>query len=91
MADALAIILGAIGGLFFIGCLCCCGDPCCDPEYGTPVRRSSVSSSNRRFNKQVNTEVVSSNETNGHVTQVTGDTNGNTDGRTEEFERTENL
>ena len=62
MADALAIILGAIGGLFFIGCLCCCGDPCCDPEYGTPVRRS-------------NTEVATSNETNVHVTQGAGNNN----------------
>ena len=63
MADALAIILGAIGGLFFIGCICCCGDPCCDPDYGTPVRRSSVSSPNLRFNNQVNTEVVTENMT----------------------------
>ena len=60
MADALAIILGAIGGLFFIGCICCCGDPCCDPDYGTPVRRSSVSSPNLTFNNQVNTEVATS-------------------------------
>ena len=78
MADALAIILGAIGGLFFIGCICCCGDPaggciCCDPEYGTPVRRS-------------NTEVATSNETNVHVTQGAGNNND-----AEEFERTENL
>ena len=47
-----------------------------------------VSTPNARFNNQVNTEVITSNETNGHVTQGTGD---NTGGRTEEFERTENL
>ena len=47
-----------------------------------------VSSPNARFKNQVNTEVVTSNENNGHVTQSADD---NTVERTEEFERTENL
>ena len=85
MADPLVIALTVIGSLFVLYLLCCCGWCDCSPD--TP-RGSMVSTPNPRFNNQVNTEVVTSNENNGHVTQSAGD---NTVERTEEFERTENL